>query len=75
MHATPTPAITPGPLAETRIMSPRWQARAAPAGVTLRAPPPQPTSCCGRGCHGCVWEGYDAAAGYWRQEAELRLQA
>jgi hypothetical protein len=39
----------------------------------LRTPPPVPTTCCGRGCHGCLWEGYYAAADDWRQEAELRL--
>ena len=43
--------------------------------LTLRAPPPEPTTCCGRGCHGCVWEGFVAAATYWREEALLILQA
>ena len=36
---------------------------------TLRAPPPQPTTCCGRGCNGCVWEGYMAAFHHWREDA------
>lgn len=49
------------------------QARAAAAGVTLRAPPPEPTTCCGRGCNGCVWEGFLQAAEYWRQEALLQF--
>ncbi len=49
------------------------QARAGAAGVALRPPPPEPTSCCGRGCNGCVWEGYLAAAEYWREEALLQL--
>ncbi len=49
------------------------QQHAVVRGVTLRAPPPEPTTCCGRGCHGCVWEGYFAATAYWRDEALLKL--
>ena len=49
------------------------QQRAQAAGVALRAPPPEPTSCCGRGCNGCVWEGYYGAVDYWREEALLQL--
>lgn len=46
---------------------------AARIGISLREPPPEPTSCCGRGCNGCVWEGYFAAMAYWRDEALLQL--
>jgi hypothetical protein len=49
------------------------QQRAQAAGVALRPPPPEPTSCCGRGCNGCVWEGYYTALGYWRDDALRQL--
>ena len=49
------------------------QQRALNAGVILRPPPPEPATCCGRGCNGCVWEGFYAAAAYWREEALLGL--
>ncbi|MDD2713461.1 MAG: oxidoreductase-like domain-containing protein [Simplicispira sp.] len=52
----------------------RLQQLAAAVGLQLRSPPPEPVACCGRGCHGCVWEGFYAAAEYWRQEALLQLQ-
>ena len=39
------------------------------AGHTLRRPPPEPTTCCGRGCNGCVWEGFFAAMQHWRSDA------
>jgi hypothetical protein len=49
------------------------QQQAARAGVELREPPDEPVGCCGRGCTGCVWEGYYGAVGYWRDEAVLTL--
>ncbi|MDE2594826.1 MAG: oxidoreductase [Burkholderiales bacterium] len=42
--------------------------------ITLRPPPEEPTTCCGKGCNGCVWEGYYEAVVYWRDEALLILQ-
>jgi hypothetical protein len=51
--------------------------RAQVLDLTLRPPPPKPTSCCGRGYNGCVWEGFFAAASFWREDALqlIRLQA
>ncbi len=49
------------------------QQQAATAGKTLRQPPTEPDSCCGRSCNGCVWEGYFGAVDYWREEALLKL--
>ncbi|WP_075111685.1 oxidoreductase-like domain-containing protein [Noviherbaspirillum massiliense] len=42
-------------------------------GILLRDPPEEPTSCCGRGCNGCVWDGYLAAVGYWCEQARAAL--
>jgi hypothetical protein len=43
--------------------------------VVLRPPPPEPDSCCGRGCHGCVWEGFYEALHQWRMDALDLLRA
>ena len=52
----------------------RLRERAAACGQVLREPPPDPVGCCGRGCNGCVWEGYFAAVAYWRDEALLLME-
>ena len=51
----------------------RFQERLQAAGHSFREPPPEPTSCCGRGCNGCVWEGYDAALAWWYEDAMALL--
>lgn len=69
-----TTGVSPGPLAQIQAMFAALQQRAHVAGLALRQPPPLPTGCCGRGCNGCVWEGFYAAARHWQEEAELALQ-
>jgi len=54
---------------DARALFARLQAQARAQGVPLRPPPPEPTTCCGRGCNGCVWEAWYAAVGYWRDDA------
>ena len=36
--------------------------------LAMRSQPTEPTTCCGRGCNGCVWEGFLSAADYWRED-------
>ena len=45
------------------------QRRGLDINTALRPPPPEPATCCGRGCNGCVWEGYYTALAYWREAA------
>ena len=51
----------------------QFQARLQAVGHDFREPPPEPTSCCGRGCHGCVWESYDAALMWWYEDGGALL--
>lgn len=51
----------------------QFQARLLAAGHDFRDPPPEPTSCCGRGCNGCVWESYDDALMFWYEDAGALL--
>ncbi|CAB5721421.1 Oxidoreductase-like protein, N-terminal [Delftia tsuruhatensis] len=62
-----------GPLEQALSRMRLWQQRARAAGITLRETPPQPTSCCGRGCNGCVWEGFYDAVLFWCEDAEQAL--
>ena len=64
-----------GPLEQALSQIGLWQQRAQAAGIALRPAPPQPTSCCGRGCNGCVWEGYYGALGFWLEDAAEAMAA
>ena len=60
-------------VAHLRTLAARQQGM-ADLDAALRPPPPEPTTCCGRGCNGCVWEGYYAALHHWRVDALALLQ-
>ena len=45
------------------------QRRGIDIDQVLRPPPPEPQTCCARGCNGCVWEGFYAALSHWRTDA------
>jgi len=65
--------LSDGP--SSRAFFVKGQSLASQLGVSLRMRPPDPTTCCGRGCNGCVWEGFFTAAAYWREDALEVLQA
>lgn len=65
-------AWNPADRAEAQALIAAVQASAHQHAIELPAPPDEPTTCCGRGCIGCVWEGYYSALAYWRDESVLR---
>lgn len=69
--------VTLGDLSTARALISHLRSVAHRRGVdldtALRPPPPEPSTCCERGCNGCVWEGFHAALHHWREEAVALL--
>jgi hypothetical protein len=65
------------PVPASAFQAKQWiadlSAQLAARDILMRDPPDEPTSCCGRGCNGCVWEGYLSAVGYWCGQARAAL--
>jgi hypothetical protein len=57
------------------VLDARLRSAGIEPGQRFRRPPPEPASCCGRGCNGCVWEGYFTALQWWREDALELLAA
>jgi hypothetical protein len=64
-------------LADARAEVARAQACAAALGLALPTPPEQLdiSSCCGRGCHPCMFTYYFDALELWREEVKRCLGA
>lgn len=69
----PSPKLLPASADQAKQWITALSTQLAAQGILLREPPEEPTSCCGRGCHGCVWEGYMQAVAYWCEQARAAL--
>ncbi|WP_371809108.1 oxidoreductase-like domain-containing protein [Acidovorax sp. SRB_24] len=59
-------------LATARALIAHLHGQAQRSGTDLDnalRPPPREPAYCGRGCNGCVWEGFYAALDHWRADA------
>ncbi|MBK7356476.1 MAG: oxidoreductase [Propionivibrio sp.] len=61
-------------LADCQTLVSEIEALLAARRLSMRQPPPVPNTCCGRGCNGCVWQGYFEALSYWRDQASELLR-
>ena len=68
-----TPTVLPASAYQAKQWIAALSTQLAAQGIVLREPPEEPTSCCGRGCNGCVWEGYMQAVAYWCEQARAAL--
>lgn len=67
-------ALTPSNQATAHALVLYFKSKLDQRGQTLWPAPPPPVTCCGRGCNGCVWEGYYTALGHWLTEARQLAQ-